>query len=200
LGELPRGASAGHHLRVPPDPASQLAATSTPTGAAFDIVLLLHVACVLIGFASVLTTGIQAWRARAGPGSSAAGSVARYFRPGINWPGRSLYLVLVLGLALVAISQRAYGFGDAFVELGFVFWILAIGLAELVVWPGERQLQRMVTEGWGGESAAAPGGSDGSGGSGVLADVRGTAVRVAIAAWAVCGVLVVAIVLMVQKP
>jgi hypothetical protein len=100
-------------------------------------------------------------------------------------------------------SQRAYGFEDTFVELGFVFWIIAIGLAELVVWPGERQLQRLVTEGWVGEPAASPGaygGSGGSGGSGVLADGRGTALRVAISAWAVCGVLVVAIVLMVQKP
>jgi hypothetical protein len=102
-------------------------------------------------------------------------------------------------------SQRAYGFDDTFVELGFVFWIIAIGLAELVVWPGERQLQRLVTEGWVAEPAASGGSggsraSGGSGGSGVVADVRSTGVRVAFSAWTVCGVLVVAIVLMVQKP
>jgi hypothetical protein len=171
-------------LGVSPHPASQLSVTSTPTGAAFDIVLILHVACVLIGFASAFTTGIQAWRARAGGGSPGAASVARYFRPGINWPGRALYLVLVLGVVLVAMSQHAYGFADTFVEVGFVLWIIAVGLAEMVVWPGERKIQGLVADDWAGD----------------LVDLRKTSVRVAISAWVVCGVLVVAIISIVQNP
>lgn len=192
-------ASAG--TSSPPLPAFLLTVTSTPTGAAFDIVLILHVGFVLIGFASCFATGIQAWRARGGPGSPAARSVGRYFRPGINWPGRSLYLVLVLGVLLVLMSQHSYGFGDPFVQLGFVFWILALALAELVVWPGERQIQRVVADDWGG--GAASGGASGSAGGAapeVVDAARNTALRVALSAWGVCFVLLVAIVLMVQKP
>jgi hypothetical protein len=170
---------------VPPAPvgAYTVTATSTtPTGAAFDLVLIVHVGCVLIGFASLLATGTQAWRARVGPEGKGAQSVARYFRPGINWPGRSLYLVLVFGAVLVFMSQGAYGFGDGFVELGLVLWIIGMSLAELVVWPGERILQGTISEKW----RNTP-------------DTKSLATRVAISAWAVCAVVAVACVVMVQK-
>ena len=68
-----------------------VATVATPTGAAFDIVLILHVACVLVAFASLVVTGTQAWRARGGEEAPGSESVARYFRPGVNWPGRALY-------------------------------------------------------------------------------------------------------------
>jgi hypothetical protein len=169
-------------------------------------VLMAHVAFVLIGLASLLVTGIQAWRARRGPGSPAAESVVRYFRPGVNWPGRSLYAVLVLGVVLVLMSDSAYGFGDTFVQVGLVIWIACVGLAEMVVWPGERRLQRAVSESgaW-----VAPGSvaahSSGVTPSGAAAppdatDWKALGIQVALTAWVVCAALVVAVVLMVQKP
>jgi hypothetical protein len=160
------------------------AAASTPTGAAFDIVLLVHIGCVLVAFASLLVTGTQAWRARDGSTSTVPGDdgVARYFRPGVNWPGRTLYGVLVFGFVLVAMSRGAYGLSDAFVQLGLVLWIACAALAELVVWPAERVLQRVVSGSWEPEEAHKVGS------------------RVAISAWVTCAVMVIAIVVMFQKP
>jgi hypothetical protein len=155
---------------------------SAPTGAAFDIVLLLHIVFVVVGFASLFATGTQAWRARRGPDTPGSDSVARYLSPGVNWPGRALYGVLVLGFVLVAMSRGSYDLKDAFVQLGLVLWIACVALAELVVWPAERVLQRVVTGGWQREESLELG------------------ARVAISAWVICLLIVVASVLMVQKP
>lgn len=179
------------------------AASGPPTGAAFDIVLILHVGCLLVGLASVLTTGIQAWRARGGPDDAGSPSVARYFRPGINWPGRVLYLLLVFGFVLVAMSRGVYGFGDAFVQVGLVLWITAVATAEMVVWPGERTLQAIVS-GHGAAHRPARGPIEGDRESplrwAATGEARRVATRVALSAWAVCAVLVAATVVMVQKP
>jgi hypothetical protein len=186
---------------------SQPASSATPTGAAFDLVLIVHVACVLIGLASLFTTGLQAWRSRAGPGSRGAASVARYFRPGINWPGRTLYAVLLFGVLLVAMSQDAYGFSDPFVQIGLVLWILAVAVAEMVVWPGERRIQQLVADSWvprpNGLSSDPPVAATESAADGLAIArgfERGLATRVAVSAWIACAVLIVAIVVMVQKP
>lgn len=159
-------------------------AASTPTGAAFDIVLLLHIGCVVVAFASLLVTGTQAWRARGGPGAPGSESVARYFLPGVNWPGRALYGVLVFGFVLVVMSRGAYDLKDAFVELGLVLWIVGAGLAELVVWPTERVLQRLVSATWERSQSEA----------------RKIATRAAVSAWSTCVVILAAIVVMFQKP
>jgi hypothetical protein len=222
LSEFSEGSPAGQHECVSFLVATLSAATSgTPTGAAFDLVLILHVGFVLVGLASLLATGIQAWRARRGPEAPSAPSVARYFRPGINWPGRSIYLVLVLGLTLVAMSGGAYGFSDPFVEIGLILWIVAVSLAEMLVWPGERLLQVIVSgvDGSGGGSGGVGGAGGGSSAAvhtpvplegGAPPEVttnwvntdRATAIatRVALSAWTVCVVLVFATVVMVQKP
>ncbi len=158
------------------------AAVSAPTGAAFDTVLLLHIICVVVAFASLLVTGTQAWRARGGPESPGSESVSRYLKPGVNWPGRSLYGVLVLGFALVLMSRGSYDLEDGFVQVGLVLWIVCAGLGELVVWPAERRLQRIVSGGWERQESLELG------------------ARVAVSAWVTCALVVAASVLMVQKP
>lgn len=162
--------------------AGSAASVAAPTGAAFDIVLLLHIGCVLVGFTSLLVTGAQAWRARAGPDGAGNESVTRYFRPGVNWPGRTLYGVLLFGFVLVAMSRGTYDLGEAFVQLGLVLWIVCVALAELVVWPAERELQRLVSGEW------------------RATEAQGLGARVAVSAWVVSAVIVVATVIMVQKP
>jgi hypothetical protein len=79
-------------------------------------------------------------------------------------------------------SRSAYGLDDRFVQLGLVLWIVCVGLAELVVWPGERLVQRVVSDGWQG------------------ADLDRLGARVAVSAWGICVLIVVATVIMVQKP
>jgi hypothetical protein len=120
----------------------------TPTGAGYSLLLLAHVAAAVVGFGAICLTGLQGFRLRKGPAGPNAEGVRRYFRPGVNWPGRAIYLVPVLGFALLATSKGAFEVSDTFVVIGLVLWSAAAVVAELVVWPCERRIQRVLAEGW----------------------------------------------------
>ncbi len=193
-----RGARAqGHNESVSPDVLS-FAATRTPaipTGPAFDIVLLAHVSCVVIGLLTVVVSGTQASRllaalgresgaspqrstgsaapARRGspsakprqtspdPGASRELSLGRYYAPGTNWAGRTLYGVPIFGFLLLGLSHGAYGLDQGWVMSGLGLWAAAAGGAEALLWPTERRIGVLLdarprgqgtTEGVGGEA------------------------------------------------
>jgi uncharacterized membrane protein len=116
-----------------------------PVGPGYDLVLLAHVACVLVGGVSVLVSGVEAARVRRiPPGEGLPDSIRRYFAPGVNWAGRALYGVPVLGFVLLAMSRGAFSTRDAWVITGLMLWVgVAVG-AEGLMWPAERQLQRRL--------------------------------------------------------
>jgi hypothetical protein len=156
-----------------------------PTGALYSVLLVLHVVCAVVGFGAVVLTGVQAGRARRGPSAPGADSVRRYFRPGVNWVGRSIYGVPVLGFASIAASGGAWRVGDGFVISGLVLWLASAVAAELVAWPGERRIQVMVSSGW-----------DDGGAVELDRECR----RVAAAAALLAGLFVIAVVVMVARP
>jgi hypothetical protein len=117
-----------------------IAVSRQPSGAAFDIVLLLHIACVVVGLAATVTSAATASRVRRLIDRSAPLSEAtsRYFAPGVNWAGRVAYGIPVFGFALLAMSKGAYALRDGWVLAGLGLFAL---LAEGVLWPTERRLQ-----------------------------------------------------------
>jgi uncharacterized membrane protein len=125
-----------------------VARITPPTTPLFTVLLLAHVLSALVGFGSMALTGLFAWRAAGGPATPFAPQVRRYFRPGVNWAGRLVYLVPVFGVALILTSPHSYGFGDRFVQTGVGLWVLAAGLAESLVWPAERRIQDIVSGEW----------------------------------------------------
>ena len=168
-------------------------AHAVPTGAVYSILLLLHVGTAVVGFGALAMTGVQARRARRGPQGAGADGVRRFFRPGVNWAARALYAVPFLGFALIASSQGAFSANDGFVLAGLGLWALATLVAELVVWPGERRIQEVVSTQW--TDDRDPEGGDGADGP-FEADCR----RVALAAAVLSGVFLFAVVLMVARP
>ena len=88
-----------------------------PSGAAFDVVLLLHVACVVVGIVTVATAAATARRLGrlARTAAPLPETLRRYFRPGVNWAGRTIYGIPVFGFALLGMSQGAYALGDGWV-------------------------------------------------------------------------------------
>lgn len=161
-------------------------ARPVPEGAGYSILLVLHVAAALVGFAALGITGLQAARVRRGPDQPGAGGLRRYFRPGVNWAGRLLYAVPVLGFALVADSGGAFDAGEAWVVGGLGLWLVAAVAGEAVVWPGERRIQLLVTHRWDDPAATAA----------LDRECR----RVAAVSAALIGVFVAAVVVMVGKP
>jgi hypothetical protein len=114
-----------------------------PDGVAFDVVLLLHVACVVVGLVTAATAAATASRLRRLVGSSLPlpETLRRYFRPGVNWAGRTVYGIPVFGFVLIAMSQGAYALGQGWVLGGLALFAGVALVGEGVMWPAERRLQ-----------------------------------------------------------
>jgi hypothetical protein len=112
-----------------------------PTGAAFDIVLVFHVICVLVGLGTVVASAVQAGRLRRAGAGPVPPGLRAYFAPGVNWAGRSLYGVPVFGFALLGMSGGFFHLADGWVLWGLVLWVLAVFGAEWALWPAERRIQ-----------------------------------------------------------
>jgi hypothetical protein len=127
-----------------------------PDGPAFDIVLLLHVACVVAGLAAMVTSAATAARLRRllGAGTPLPDAVVRYFRPGVNWVGRSIYGIPVFGFVLLAMSRGAYAATDGWVMAGLAVFVVVALVGEGILWPAERRLQISVGTAPGGGAPA----------------------------------------------
>ena len=112
---------------VPAPPTPLAGSVATPTGPGYDVVLLGHVGCAVIGLLTVVVSGIQAARllGAARRGRPVEASLSRYFAPGVNWAGRALYGVPLLGFALIAMSNGSISTGDPWVLTGLVLWAAA---------------------------------------------------------------------------
>jgi hypothetical protein len=165
-----------------------------PSGPGYDLVLLVHVACAVIGLVTVVVSGVQAARllGRVRVAAPAGAALTRYFAPGVNWAGRALYGVPVLGFVLIAMSRGSISAGDPWVLGGLALWAAATAAAEGVLWPAERRIQAHLAAGTG--TAAEPAGAGGP--NGVVLAAR----TVCLAAGAVVVILVVAMVVMVAQP
>lgn len=169
-----------------------------PSGAAFDVVLLLHVACVVVGIVTVATAAATARRLGrlARTAAPLPEALQRYFRPGVNWAGRTIYGIPVFGFALLGMSQGAYDITDAWVLSGLGLFLALAFLSEGVMWPAERRLQRAVA------AAATPTGPGSAPPPPALTEgtVTSDAARMERTASVVLVLLVLATILMVAQP
>jgi hypothetical protein len=163
-----------------------------PDGAAFDIVLLLHVACVVVGIVTAATAAATAGRLRRLLESSLPlpEPMRRYFRPGTNWAGRTVYGIPVFGFALIAMSQGAYALGQGWVLGGLAIFAALAFVGEGVLWPAEQRLQ----------VALAAGTDDGGGGDDTGQNLEREASVVSRAAVTALVLLVAGTVLMIAQP
>jgi hypothetical protein len=106
----------------------------------YDVLLVAHVASAVLGFGSIAIGG---WAASVGCRSSdpmGVEWVVRFFRPGIDWPGRVIFLVPVLGLTMLLGGDRSE-VARVWPWLGLTIWSAAAGLATAMGWPAERRAQ-----------------------------------------------------------
>lgn len=149
-----------------PGRARALAGTAVPvhqpTGIAFTVVLMVHVAAVLVTAVAVVASARSAARLLRAADGPVPDAVRSYFSEGVNWAGRALYVVPVAGAALVGMSGGDYRFGDTWVVCGFALWVAAIALGEAVLWPAERRVQRsLLSTGGVAAGGGVPGGASG---------------------------------------
>ena len=113
----------------------------------YDLVLLAHVLSAVVGMVAVVVSGGFALTLRGAltTDGSLPVAVVRYYRPGINWVGRVLFLVPVLGVVLIAMSGGQWSYADGWVAAGLAAWFVVAMAAEGALWPAERRLQQVVS-------------------------------------------------------
>jgi hypothetical protein len=136
-----QAASAAHAL------AAAGAGHTSPSGPAFTVLLLAHVAAALVGMAALVVAAASASRLARAPAGARPAALGAYYAPGPNRAGRALWAVPVLGALLIADSGGRDGWGDAWVLAGLGLWALAAGVAELWVWPAEQRIRRSLAPG-----------------------------------------------------
>jgi len=109
----------------------------------YDVLVLLHVASALVGFGAIAVSGLEAFSGRRSDDPAADDSLVRFFRPGNSWPGRVVFLVPVLGLALLFGGDRP-DVPHAWPWIGLGLWVAAAGLATGMCWPAERLAQEAL--------------------------------------------------------
>lgn len=172
----------------------------------YDALLVAHVAAGLVGFGAVAIGGLEARKARQSPDPAGNEGCRRFFKPGIDWPARLIFLVPVLGLWLLFGGEAADEHA-AWPWAGLVVWVLAVGVASGMGWPAERRAQAALAglaadRGVGGVESADPVGGYpvGSPGGGKLAEFR-EACRVMERASGLVNVcFVAAVILMIVQP
>ena len=111
----------------------------------YDVVLMLHLLAVIVGFGTVMLNGIRGAEAkkRPGPGGLAIGesghkvnSIAEYF----------IYAVPVFGIGLVLMSDDNWTFGQTWVWLSLVLYVIGIAVSHAVLIPAEKRMNALAAE------------------------------------------------------
>ncbi|HUZ19721.1 MAG TPA: hypothetical protein VMU75_04010 [Acidimicrobiales bacterium] len=124
----------------------------------YAVVTALHVLAAVVGFGALGATGTYAHAARLASSPASVASLGRFFRPGRNWAARTILVVPVLGGLLLALGHGQDA-GRLFPWLGLGIWTAAVGVASGAMWPAEREIQRALAPGAGGDAGRAlPGG------------------------------------------
>lgn len=112
----------------------------------YNLVLLLHIVCAIVGFGGVTLNGVYAARAQKLPpdqnlavmevNSFVSMKVAEIF----------IYLVPIFGIGLLGLSDKVYEFGELWVWLSLVIYVAALGVSHGVLMPTVKQMLSLQRE------------------------------------------------------
>jgi len=148
------------------------------------------VAVALLGFGAIAVAGLAASSSRRSAHPSADAATRRFFKHGRDWPGRTILLVPVLGIALLYGGDRS-DVGAAWPWISLGIWVVATGIASGVCWPAERAAQETLER-----LIAAPANESAS----LVAEFRASCRRMELAAGAISVCFVAAVAMMIIQP
>jgi uncharacterized membrane protein len=158
---------------------------------AYNIVKVLHILCAIVGFGAVTLNGLYGAQAKARGGAEGAAIGQAVYR--VSTVGEYfIYAVFVLGLALVAMGNNLFDFGQTWVWLSTALYITGLGLSHGLLRPRVRRMNALLVE---------LAGSPGSGGTAPqAAELDALTKQVAATEMVLNLLLVVILVFMVFKP
>jgi hypothetical protein len=119
---------------------SELQDSPAMSGPLYDLLLVGHVVVAVVGFGAVAVSGRMASSAYRTADPAGDPRVLRFFREGPDWPARAIFLVPVLGLALLFGGDRS-DVHAAWPWIGLAIWVGVAGLATAWCWPAEQAAQ-----------------------------------------------------------
>lgn len=111
----------------------------------YDTLLVLHILTVIVGFGTVALNGLRGAEAkkRPGPGGLAIGESNHTVG---NVAEKFIYAVPVLGIGLVFMSDDVWTFGQTWVWLSLLLYVIGIGLSHSVMIPSEKRMNVLAAE------------------------------------------------------
>ncbi len=112
---------------------------------AYNIVKVLHILCAIVGFGGVTLNGLYGAQAKQRGGREAVGIGESVYRVSVV-AEYFIYAVFVLGLALVAMGNNIFDFGQTWIWLSTVLFIAGLGIAHGVLRPRVKRLNALMVE------------------------------------------------------
>ncbi len=167
--------------------------TAAITDTPYKILLVLHIVLVIVGFGGVLLNGVYGAQAKKRGGVEGLAITEANFFVSTKVAEICIYLVPLVGFALIGSSDGAWAFSQTWVGLSILLYVVALGVTHAMVLPSAKRLivlqQEMV--------AVAP---TAGGPPPQAAEMEQVGQRIALASTINHVLLLVIIVLMVFKP
>lgn len=115
-------------------------------GDLYRIVLVLHIMAAIVGFGSLVFSGVvgaSAASRRDASGAAVAESNYKVLTGFAEWP---MYAVPVLGIVLVLMSDDIFKFSQAWVSITFVVYIAFLGILHGAHLPTVRRMNVLMAE------------------------------------------------------
>src|SRR5437588_12740880 len=119
----------------------------TVSSNAYRIVLALHIIAAVVGFGSVLLNGVYASKAMARRGPEGAAIAQANYEVSFGWAQWFIYAILILGFALVGMSDKLIKFSQTWIWLSIVLYLAIIGIVNGVHRTNVRRLNELMREG-----------------------------------------------------
>lgn len=163
----------------------------------YDVVLVLHILTVIVGFGTVALNGVRGAHAKARPGPGGLAIGESSFKVSMI-AEKFIYAVPLFGIGLVFMSDDAWTFEQTWIWLSILLYVIGLGVSHGVLMPAEKKMLALA-----GELAAAgppPAGAAAGGPPPQVIEMEGIEKKLAAAGTFLNLLVVVVVVLMVFKP
>lgn len=119
------------------------AATFAAMGTGFNVLVVLHLVCVVAGFGALAYNGLYLSLAqrRSGGGTSAVLEINKM----VSGLAEALvYAAILFGIAAVGSSHKQYGFGQAWVSAALAVAVVDVGILHGWIRPNQRRYTALV--------------------------------------------------------
>jgi uncharacterized membrane protein len=115
----------------------------------YKLVLSLHILCAVIGFGAVALNGLYAQqiKGRLQSGRVAEALAVHEANMKVSQIGEYfIYAVFILGFGVLGLSDSVFEFGQTWLWLSIVLYVVGIGLSHGVMMPGAKRLKVLMEE------------------------------------------------------